>query len=274
MGIYDLRQGAFTTRSNLGAGGINHCTWARDGACVATASGAVVVTAEGAVKYKFTQHAGAATAVAAHPQGEILASVGVDKSFVLYDLHNGQALTQIFSDSGELTAGTYEASVCMLISFAVLTTATFHPDGHLLAVGAADGTIKLYDVKTCQLAHTFPSPAGAYPVVGLNFSENGTWLASAQGGQTSVTVWDLRKLAALKTLEIGAAVNGISWDYTGQFLAVSGPGGVVVCQYSKSAKAWSEPLRKGVSAVDVKWGANAKSLVALTGEGAVSVLSA
>ena len=33
-----------------------------------------------------------------------------------------------------------------------LTTITFHPDGHLLAAGAVDGTIKLYDVKTSQLA--------------------------------------------------------------------------------------------------------------------------
>lgn len=87
-------------------------------------------------------------------------------------------------------------------------------------------------------------------------------------------MWDLRKLNALKTLEMGTAVSAISWDYTGQFLAACGPGGVVVSQYTKSSKAWSEPLRKAISAVDVKWGARAKSVVALTGDGAVSVLSA
>jgi len=256
VGIYDLKQDAFTTRSNLGAGGINHGAWVRDSAVVATASGAVVVTQEGAVKAKFQQHAGAATAVAAHPSGELLASVGVDKSLVLYDLQSGKVLTQIFSD-------------------AALTSTTFHPDGHLLAAGAANGSIKLYDVKTCQLAHTFPSPAGATPVADLNFSENGTWLASAHEGSTTVTVWDLRKLSALKTLEVGGAVTGISWDYTGQFLAACGPGGVTVAQYTKASKSWTEPLRKGVSgAQDVKWGANAKKLVALTSDGAVNVLAA
>jgi pre-mRNA-processing factor 19 len=66
----------------------------------------------------------------------------------------------------------------------------------------------------------------------------------------------------------------MAWDYTGQFLAASGPGGVVVNQYNKKSKSWSEPLRKAVNAVDVQWGANAQSLVALTSEGAVSVLSA
>lgn len=100
VGIYDLKQGAFSTRSNLGAGGITHGTWAHDKAVVATSNGAVVVTQEGALQAKFKQHAGAATAVAAHPSGELLASVGVDKSYVLYDLHSSQVLTQIFSDSG------------------------------------------------------------------------------------------------------------------------------------------------------------------------------
>ena len=81
-------------------------------------------------------------------------------------------------------------------------------------------------------------------------------------------------MAVLKTLDMGTAVTGLSWDYTGQFLAACGPGGVVVSQYVKASKAWEEPLRKAISAVDVKWGAKAKSLVALTEEGVVSVLTA
>jgi pre-mRNA-processing factor 19 len=56
-------------------------------------------------------------------------------------------------------------------------------------------------------------------------------------------------------------------------LAACGPGGVVVNQYTKSSKAWSEPLRKALNATDVKFGSKAKSLVALTGEGAVIVLA-
>lgn len=107
----------------------------------------------------------------------------------------------------------------------------------------------------------------------MSFSENGTWLASAHQNQTSAIVWDLRKLNQLVTLDVGTAVTGLTWDYTGQFLAACGPGGVVVNQYEKKGKSWAEPLRRAVKAVDVQWGAKAKSLVALTSEGAVSVLA-
>ncbi|KAK3680112.1 hypothetical protein LTR78_000489 [Recurvomyces mirabilis] len=254
VGVYDLKAGAFTTRSNLKSGAILHGAWANDKPIVATSSGAVVVTSEGTVQAKFTQHAGAAKAVAVHPSEDILASVGSDRSYVLYDLQDNKVLTQVFTDF-------------------VLTAVSFHPDGHLLAAGATDGSIVLYDVKAASLAHTFP-PTTSAPITGLTFSENGTWLAAATEGSKNVTIYDLRKLAALKTLDVGTAVTGLSWDYTGQFLAACGPGGVVVSEYTKKTKAWSEPLRKALSAVDVKWGANAQSLVALTGDGAVSVLGA
>ena len=72
---------------------------------------------------------------------------------------------------------------------------------------------------------------------------------------------------------MGTAVTGLTWDYTGQFLAACGLGGVVVSQYEKKGKSWSEPLRRAVKAVDVQWGAKAQSLVALTNEGSVSVLA-
>jgi len=123
--------------------------------------------------------------------------------------------------------------------------------------------------------HTFEPPAGtASAVQSLTFSENGTWLASCNLDQTAVSIWDLRKTALLKTLEIGTPVMGIAWDYTGQFVAACGLGGIAVYTYAKSAKAWSEVLKKAVGSVDVQWGARAGSLIALTGEGAVIVLSA
>jgi len=84
----------------------------------------------------------------------------------------------------------------------------------------------------------------------------------------------LRKAAEIKTLDIGSQVTSVTWDHTGQYLAACGPGNVVVQHYAKSSKSWSEPFRKAANAVDVQWGANAQSLLALSDEGAVVVFSA
>lgn len=103
IGVYDMQAAAFTTRSNIGAGAITSCAWAHDKPVVATSSGAVVVTQGGSALAKFHQHAGAATAVTVHPCESIVASVGEDKSYVLYDLDSSKVLTQMYTNSSEST---------------------------------------------------------------------------------------------------------------------------------------------------------------------------
>jgi pre-mRNA-processing factor 19 len=129
----------------------------------------------------------------------------------------------------------------------------------------------LYDVKTGDEAAAFDAQG---PVQSLSFSENGTWLASVSRGQSGASVWDLRKTAIIKELNIGSPATAAKWDYTGQFLAVGGTGGVTIQHYAKSGKKWSEPFSKAVSATAVAWGANAQSLLALTEDGAVNILGA
>lgn len=128
--------------------------------------------------------------------------------------------------------------------------------------------------KTMEQAASFSLGA---PIEALTFSENGFWLAASAKGQSSVTIFDLRKegdAATAKVLEVGGAVRSVAWDYTGQFLATAGPSGVTIQQYAKSAKKWSEPFRSATPAVAVRWGADAKTLVAVNGEGVVTVFGA
>lgn len=162
----------------------------------------------------------------------------------------------------------------LLNSTVALTACAFHPDGHLFAAGTNSGEIKLFMTKTGEEAASFHLGA---PVQVITFSENGFWFAATAKGQTTVTIFDLRKegeAAQVKVLDIGSAVQALAWDYSQQFLATAGPAGVTVQQYSKSSKSWSEPLRAAVSAVSVKWTANAKKLVAVNGDGVISVLAA
>ena len=149
----------------------------------------------------------------------------------------------------------------------------FHPDGHLLACGGTDGQIKIFDVKSGSLAATFASQTNSSAVISLYFSENGTWLASASSSSSNISIWDLRKAAEIRTLETGLSkVNCLSWDYTGQFLAVGGEGGVSVQQYSKANKEWSEPLKMALPATGIAWTHEAKGLVTVDVEGVLTLL--
>ncbi|KAK3400895.1 Diaminopimelate epimerase-like protein [Sordaria brevicollis] len=226
--------------------------WTGNKVISATSKGSVKVVEGGVETGSVTEHAGAVTGLAVHPGEQILASVGVDKGIVFYDLQSLQRVARVYTD-------------------AELTSAAFHPDGHLFAAGTQSGLIEIFDTKTLQRMANFTLGA---PVKTLVFSENGFWFAATGVGQSSVTVFDLRKegdAARAKELVTGD-VSGLAWDYTGQYLATAGAQGVTVQQYVKASKSWTEPLRTSTPAVAVQWGEQAKQLVAVSREGVVSVL--
>ncbi|KAJ5489120.1 hypothetical protein N7539_004010 [Penicillium diatomitis] len=251
VSVYSLSQKA-VLHSLKTDGPVTDATWAGDKAVVGSTTGSVKVFENGNEAASFAAHSGEVTGVAVHASGHIVASVGVDKSYVLYDMLSNSTITQVWSD-------------------AALLSVQFHPDGHLLATGTASGQVKIFDVRTGIAAADFTMSG---PVKCIFFSENGTSLAAVSAQSTTVSIWDLRSFKEIKVLDTGNQVKSLHWDYTGQFLATGGPSGVTVQQCNKSAKEWSEPLRSAVPAVSVAWGSAAQSIVALNPEGAVTVLSA
>ncbi|KAF2873640.1 WD40-repeat-containing domain protein [Massariosphaeria phaeospora] len=227
-------------------------TWWGSRAVVGTSSGAVKIFEAGNEIAQLGPHAGAVTSVNLHPNGTILASSGVDKRVMFYDLSTFTTVSQIYTE-------------------VEITCSAFHVDGALYFVGSSDGTIRIFDVKSGS-AMAAMTTSGC--VRSIAFSENGTWFAVAEKGSSTVSIWDIRKQAVIKVLDVGSPVDSIRWDYTGQFLATAGSGNVSIQQYTKASKSWSEPVRKAVPARDVAWGANASSLVALTPEGGLSIMSA
>jgi pre-mRNA-processing factor 19 len=154
-----------------------------------------------------------------------------------------------------------------------LTTAAFHPDGHLFAAGGTDGQIKLFHVRTGEHAASFELGG---PVQDIAFSENGIWFAAVAKDSNSVVIFDLRKEgkdAEAKVLEIGGQVDSIRWDYTGQFLAASGPRGLTISHYTKSSKSWSDIISTAVPSTAVEWGPEAKSLITVNLDGIITVLA-
>ena len=269
VGIYSISGNKVQKSFNAGSA-VTDALWYGSQPVVSTSSGAVKVLGDDEIT--FTSHAGSANGLALHPSGDILASVGVDKSFVFYDLVEGSPVTQVYTDSGTYPH-IYLRRQPRLIRHSGLTTAAFHPDGHLFAAGGEDGQIKLFHVKTGENAANFELGG---PVQDISFSENGIWFAAVAKGSSSVVIFDLRKegkAAEAKVLEIGGQVDSIRWDYTGQYLAASGPRGLTISQYTKGSKSWSDIISTAVPATAVAWGPEAKSLVTVSVEGVVTVLA-
>ncbi|EWC48146.1 hypothetical protein DRE_02250 [Drechslerella stenobrocha 248] len=251
-GVYSLKEGVLPRILPSADGAITDTTWWGDRPVTASASGVVRLWGEsGEESTTFQRHAGKVSSVSLHPSGGLLGSVGVDKSYVLYDLAASKAVSQVYTESA-------------------LNSAHFHPDGHLLGAGTADATVEVFDTKTNKVLAKYESLAG--PVKSLRFSENGFWLAVVCKGDETVSLWDLRKGKMIKAIEIGSVVESIAWDYSGQYLATAGPQGVTVQHHSKASKSWSTPLQSAVPGVALAWGARAESLVTLADDGIITVL--
>ena len=98
VGAWSLVKNQVRESFNVGDNSaITGAAWYGSKTVVSTSSGTVRV---GENEHTFTCHAGSVNGLALHPCGDILASVGVDRSFVFYDLAGGSPVTQVYTDSG------------------------------------------------------------------------------------------------------------------------------------------------------------------------------
>ena len=150
---------------------------------------------------------GFSQALAFSPDGQVLsindcirvevAGVCVEASVKLFEVATGEILQSLVGNS------------------AFVWSASFSPDGEILATGSADNTIILWDVASGQpLGSTLSNHGG--PVRRVTFSPDGTRLASA-GFDNVVILWDVAS---------GQAIGGPLAAYTNNAMdAVFSPDG-------------------------------------------------
>jgi len=101
-GVFSIEAGQIVQQFEAGSP-ITDALWVGSKAVLGTSAGAVKVFENGMEVSSFSGHAGEVTALALHPSGEILASVGPDKSYIFYDLTASVQALRVSTDSGKIT---------------------------------------------------------------------------------------------------------------------------------------------------------------------------
>ena len=96
----------------------------------------------------------------------------------------------------------------------------FSPDGVFLAVGVIDGTIRLLDIASGEIADILHY-GGETDIHDLAFSPDGKYLASG-GRVPAVVLWDLASGEVLRTFRLSDNSMSVDFSPDGTILASSG----------------------------------------------------
>ncbi len=153
----------------------------------------------GPIGDSFLGHTSPVLAVAAHPDGDWIATAGRDLAIHLWSREAGRRLRTFRGHEQDVTA------------------LAFRPDGRRLASASGDGTVRVWDASADPEARVLHDPD--HLPKALAFSPDGACLASA-GVQGTVVLWDVASGRPLRTLEgHGAVVHTLAFQPDGRRLA-------------------------------------------------------
>ncbi|GIF03716.1 hypothetical protein Asi03nite_12540 [Actinoplanes siamensis] len=256
--IWDTRSGRAELVLTGHTGTVHAVAWAPGGDRVASASDdrRVLVwdLAAGSARHRLTGHTQCIRALAFHPDGRWLASAGDDGVIRIWDSHTGvegrpldghpgrvHALA-FYPDGGHLASAGGDRTVRIWDAVDRRQARTLRPGGGdsqalcfsarpdepWLAVGSADGAVRLWDPTAGVPLRVLNDPGVADPAVtAIAAARRGRHLATA-GADGGIRVWDTATGVADPALTgHRGVVHAIAFDPDGRYLASAGADGTV-----------------------------------------------
>lgn len=142
-------------------------------------------------------------------------ATGCNRSAQIFDVSTGNQVSKLQDDSVDKDGDLYIRSVC------------FSPDGKYLATGAEDKQIRVWDIQTRTIRHTFSGHE--QDIYSLDFARNGKHIASGSGDRT-VRVWDVDGGREVLNLSIDDGVTTVAISPNGEYVAAG--------SLDKSVRVW------------------------------------
>ena len=152
-----------------------------------------------------------------------------------------------------------------------------HPDGQILATGCNNKKLKIWDIRTNEIAFTFDLTNGVN-ISCMNFNENGYYLSSGDSNGI-VNIWDLRKIGKkkdkqfLKQINVENRIKCVRFDKSGQYLAIGQSNGILLYlskKWTQFAK-FDNIHKKDVTAI--QFAQNAKFIVTASRDRYIKIIS-
>lgn len=143
-------------------------------------------------------------------------ATGCNRSAQIFDAHDGRKICELQDNAvADKEGDLYIRSVC------------FSPDGKLLATGAEDRRIRVWDIETRRIRNTFDGHD--QDIYSLDFSKNGHVIASGSGDKT-VRLWDINTNQQMMVLSIEDGVTTVAMSPDGRYVAAG--------SLDKSVRVW------------------------------------
>lgn len=143
-------------------------------------------------------------------------ATGCNRQAQIFDARDGKKVCELQDDAvADKEGDLYIRSVC------------FSPDGKLLATGAEDRRIRVWDIESRRIRNTFDGHD--QDIYSLDFARSGRLIASGSGDKT-VRLWDIDANAQVMVLSIEDGVTTVAMSPDGRFVAAG--------SLDKSVRVW------------------------------------